>query len=292
MTPTPGISRYVGHRRYGEVDQIKYTVVNEEFDGSLTVLNRDVEDDQIGGYKIRMRDLGEKARVFPQRLVPQVLSLGKTTTCFDGSDFFAATHNQGSYNTVTSPNTGNITWTSTSGNYLTGTTSSNSDGVVHRFVMLVMNGALKPMLYQNRKAPALGTNSGTPQSLEAKRTNYWCDLEGQAAFGYWWDAIMVEITNMPTLTDLFGALDVCIQQFRSFGFPVGLPTDPIEYVHEQLVFNSEVVTIVTDTTLERLLWHALYEDRVGASVVATNAGITWNIYRGLSALMTTRYLNS
>lgn len=287
MTPTPGISRYVGHRRYGEVDQIKYTVVNEEFDGSLTVLNRDVEDDQIGGYKVRMRDLAEKARVFPQRLVPQVASLGSSTPCFDGSNFFATTHNLGTYNTATYSG-----WTSTSGNSLAYTSNNSADGVTNRIIFFVHNGSLKPMIYQNRKAPALGTNSGTPQALEAKRTNYWVDLEGQAAFGYWWDAILVTITNSPSLADIFVILDGIVRQFRSFGLPVGLPTDPVEYVHEQLVFTAEVCTVLCSTGIERLMWHALYEDRVGAAVVPSNAGITWNIYRGLANLLTTNYLNS
>lgn len=286
MTPTPGISRYVGHRRYGEIDQIKYQLVNEEFDGGLTVLNRDIEDDQIGGYKVRMRDLSEKARVFPQRLVPQVASLGKSTLCFDGTNFFAAAHNIGTYNTTTFSG-----WTATAGNYLQYTSSNSSDGIVHRFIMFVHNGALKPMIYQNRKAPALGTNSGSPPALEAKRTNYWVDLEGQAGFGYWWDAILVECTNSPSLADIFVMLDGTVRQFRSFGLPTGLPTDPVEYVHEQLVFNSEVITLLCSTGIERLLWHALYEDRVGASVVAANAGITWNIYRGMGNLLTTVYLN-
>lgn len=287
MTPTPGIARYVGHRRYGLIDQIKYQVVNEEFEGSLQVNNRDIEDDQVGGYKIRMRDLSEKAKVFMQRLVPQVASLGKSTLCFDGTNFFAGTHNLGNYNTTTFAGG----WTSTTGNYLQYTSSNSGDGVVHRFIMFITNGALKPMLFQNRKSAALGTNSGSPQALEAKKTNYWIDLECQAAFGYWWDAILVECTNTPSLADIFIMLDGAVRQARSFSLPVSLPVDPIEYVHEQLVFNSEVCTVLCSTGIERLLWHALYEDRVGASVVATNAGITWNIYRGLAALLTTAYLN-
>jgi len=43
MTPSPGISRYIGHRRYATLDQIRYTVPNLEFDGSISVALRDAD---------------------------------------------------------------------------------------------------------------------------------------------------------------------------------------------------------------------------------------------------------
>lgn len=287
MTPAPGISKYLGKRRAAQLDQTKYTIPNVEYDGTLSVPTRDIEDDQVGGYKIRMGQLAEKAKKpFKSRLVLQNLADGKTNPCFDGSAFFASTHNVGSAGTAPAGFTGG-------GNLLAFTSANSADAVVHRFAILVNKGSegLPPLLYQNRKEAQLETDAGTPQSKKAKKADYWIDLEAAAGYGYWWDAILCEITNTPSLIDLFACIDACRRMFRTFQLPKALPTDPVERVHEQTQFNAENATIVTSTGLEQLFGHALNEDRVGVSVAGSTAGITSNIYYKSFGLVTTGYLD-
>jgi phage major head subunit gpT-like protein len=285
MTPAPGISRYLGHRRYAQLDQIKYTVENLEFDGSLTVALRDVWDDQIGGYKYRFQDLGEKAKIFPGRHVLQTLALGGSTTCFDGTNFFANTHTMGGYASSVPAGFGG------GANNLTFTSANSADAATYKMVFLLNYGPLKPLLYQNRRGPDLANTAGTPQALEAKRANYWVDLEGAAAFGYWWDSILITITNTPSLADMFTCIDAAMKQFLTFTLPGALPTDPSLYVHQDLQFTPDVGTIVCSTGLWALLRHALMEDRVGVSVAGSTAGITSNIFYNLFGLVASGYLN-
>jgi phage major head subunit gpT-like protein len=286
MTPSPGISRYVGHRRYAQLDQIKYTVPNLEFDGSISVSLRDVEDDQIGGYPLRFQELGQKANAFPGRWVMQTLNNGASTTCFDGSSFFATSHNQGTGNSTLPTNFGGGV------NALTYTAQGSSDATTHKAVFMIHDGAIKPLGYQNRKAPALGTNSGETRSREAKQVNYWCDLEGNAFFGYWWDAIQVTITNTPNLTDIFTVIDVVIRQFYGFTLPASLPTDPSLYVHQDKEFTSEIATVACSLGIARLLTHAVTEDRIGVSVSGSTAGFTSNIFKGSFAVQPSGYLGT
>lgn len=285
MTPPPGIQRYEGFRRYGQIDQIKLTVPNLEFDSAFSVAKRDVEDDQIGGYLSRMKDLTEKANAFPGRFVVQTLAAGTTLQCFDGSNFFATSHNWGGYPA------GTPAWaTSGSANQLNYTSSNTSDGATYNVAFLLHYGSLKPMLYQQRKGPEFGTTAGTPQSNEQKRYNYWIDLEANALPGWWWDAIYVTITNTPSLTDIFTIIDGVMKQFMQFTLPAALPADPLLYVHQDLEFGPNIGTVVANIGLWALFRHALMEDRVGVSVAGSTSGITNNIYYGLFKLIGTPYM--
>lgn len=289
MTPAPGVSRFQGYRRLAQMSPIKYTVENLEYDGSFTVPLRDIEDDQTGGYKLRMRDLVQKADApFRNRLILQTLAAGKTTTCFDGSNFFSTTHNIGGYAT-------NIpgTSTNTGGNLLGFTAAATSDAVVHRFVVMVKNGMLDPLIYQNRKSPKFMTDAGTPASSKAKKADYWVDLEAAVAFGYWWDAVMVEVTNTPSVLELIAAFDCARQALRRFELPKALSTDPTEYPHEQLVIDPKTVHVVCSVGLETLFDRVLHETYYGISQAGSTSGIRPNsLYANKFTYTTTNYLNS
>lgn len=284
MTPAPGISRYVGHRRLAVIDDIKYTVENYEYDGTLLVNLRDVEDDIVGGYKLRMKDLAEKAKApFRSRILMQLLANGASTTCFDGSNFFSSTHNLGGVGTTPTGFGGG-------GNSLT-FNSAASDAGTYRFVMLVHQGSLNPLIFQDRKAPKFMTDAGTPETEKAKKALYWVDIEAAVAFGYWWDAVLVTITDLPTLTELGTCIDGARQAMRRFTLPLALPTDPVERVHEQTEFSQKNITIVSDTKLEQMFRHLANEERIGVSVAGSTAGFTNNIYYQTFNLVTTGYLD-
>jgi hypothetical protein len=253
----------------------------------LEVSLRDVDDDQTGGYKMRMNDLTLKSKdPFRARLLLSTLAAGKSTTCFDASNFFSTTHNLGGAATPATTVTGG-------GNYLSFTAAS-ADGVNHAFAILIHGpdqGVVRPLMFQARKEPKFMTDAGTPQSFKAKKAGYWIDLEAAAAFGYWWDAVLLEITNTPTLIELSECLDAARQQFRGFTLPTALPTDPLEYVHEQMQFRPDVSTVVCSTGLEMLFTHLLGEERIGVSVAGSTSGFTNNIYYNKFGLVTSNYMN-
>ncbi len=284
MTPAPGIARYAGFRRLAQMSPIKYTVENLEYDGSFTVPLRDVEDDQVGGYKKRMGDLVMKADApFKSQLALTQLANGKTATCFDGTAFYATAHNIGSYSAAVPGAVTNV-----SGNLMGYTASGTSDGVVSRFCLLITNTGLKPIIYQARKPPRFDTDAGTKQSNKAKKADYWIDLECAAAFGYWWDSVMVEITNTPNVQDIWNAIDIARQALRSFKLPKARVEDPDEYPHEQLQFSPENSTIVCSSNIETKMDHALNETFYGTG---TSTFTSNNIYHKKFNLVSTNRLN-
>jgi phage major head subunit gpT-like protein len=289
MTPSPGIAEYIGRRRLAKIDQIKYVVENREFDASMSVPTRDIEDDQVGGYAMRFQELGAKAEQFPEQWIMRKLAAGGSTTGFDGSNFFSSTHNFGSGRTSGLPTNfgGGL-------NALTYTAQGSSDAATYKVVFLVANpksGPVKPVLYQKRKPPQVGTDAGTPQSMKAKQADYWVDLEGEALFGYWWDAILVTVTNTPNLTDIFAIIDAVIVQFQTFTLPVAAAGDPAIYTHQNMTLTERVGVVVTSPGLSMLFAHALNEDRVGVSVGGSSGGITSNIYRNTWELISTGYMS-
>jgi phage major head subunit gpT-like protein len=287
MTPAPGISLYQGHRRGAQISSVKYSLTNYEYDGMLTVPTRDIEDDAVGGWKLRMGDLAQKAgKPFQAKLAFQTLAAGGATTCFDGSNFFATTHNLGGYAAAVPADFGG------GANALTYTSSNTSDATTHVIIGMFTGGSLKPLLLQNRKSPSFNTDAGSPASLKAKLASYWCDLEMGSGFGYWWDAVRVVITNTPSLIDIFACIDAIRQTFMTFQLPKALATDPTEYVHEQTEFSPANFTLAVNPALSQLMRHALLEDRIGVSVAGSTGGIATNIYRNAAGLVVSNYLSS
>lgn len=265
LSPVPAIARYQGYRRYGKISEIKYKVSNLEFDAAFEVLNRDIEDDQTGGYTRKAKDLSLKAKLFPGRECLRNLATGKTTTCFDGSAFFADSHTIG-----------------TGDNKIAGTAAA-TDGVTHNMVVMVTAGSVKPLLWQNRKGPKFMTDAGTPEALKAKTSKYWIDMEGAAAFGFWWDAVLVEFSNTPTVAEIQTTLGSVEAQFRSFKVPLNLAGDTPEYLHEQTEFSEKTVLTACSPKLFHIMRQALTLSLINN---------TENVFKGWSQLLPTNFLNT
>jgi len=271
MSPTPGVQPYVGHRRFGHIDAIRYTVNNLEFDMAFEVLNRDIKDDVVGGYKLKAQDLGRRASLYPGRLVLKTLAAGTTTPCFDGSNFVATTHTLGTYGT--------------GGNLLSFNPASN-DAVAHNIYMLIHDGPIKPLVYQNRMVPDIETDAGTPQSKLAKKSRYWMDMEGAGAYGWWWDVIKTEISDTPTITEMQTIIMNMVNQARSFRLPKAFASDDNEVPHEQIVFSKANTTFACSTGLGELLRQVIDSP----TIVNSGAAVT-NIYYGIGDYVVSAFLN-
>ena len=288
ITPPPGISEYAGYRRYAQLSSIPYRIENREFDAALVIPLRDIEDDRIGGWPMRFQQLGTIAARFPERWIYQTLANGDGNLCFDGTNFFATSHNQGGGGLSVLPSgfTGGA-------NDLTFTSTNSSDGATGKAVFMIDNpgsGPVKPIIYQRRKEAKLSTDSGTPESDIAKKVRYVIDLEAASLYGYWWDAILVNFVNTPSVTDIQTVLDVVMQQFQSFTLPRSLPSDPNLYVHQAIDLSKSVGTCVSGTLTAMLLAHVLGDARVGVSVAGATSGIANNIYYNRFKLLASAYM--
>lgn len=274
MSPSPGLARYAGHRRFGMIDTIRYSVNNLEFDAAFEVLMRDIKDDQTAGYTQKPKELAERAKKFPGRWVLKTLALGTSATlgtCFDGTAFFADSHTIG-----------------TGDNKLAATGSANSDGLTYNLAALYHGGALKPLLWQDRMGPDFETDGGTPQAKMQKTIKYWIDMEGNAAYGYWWDAVLLQWTNLPTVTEFQTGLGSISAAFRGFTLPKSLASEDGEYIHEQTDFNQSNLTLVGSAALERIAAQALNQEWI-PQTIGSNTVATTNLYKGWSSFVPTNF---
>ncbi len=267
MSPTPAISLYTGSRDYGQIASVIYSSENREFASGFKALLRDVEDDKTSGYELKPRELSAKAKNFPGLWSMMHLANGASLPCWDGSSFFANSHTIGTGDNLLSTITG----------------SGNADGRTYKIAALYTGGALKPLMWQDRKAPKLMTNAGTPQSSEEKEIRYWLDMEGQSIFGYWWDACQIAFTNLPSVQELHTAFTTIENAFRTFALPTSLAADFREYVHEQTEFSQSNLCLVASTGLRVPLATALNEAWVPVSPAAgshSNSVAATNHFKG------------
>ncbi len=245
--------------------QTKYTVPNLTYTAEFEALLEDLDDDQVDGLKMQAAALARGAQEWStiQSLVN--LAAGQTTTCFDGTNFFASSHTIGT------------------GNNIVNATVASTDGITHAMVVLVhANKFVKPLLWQNREAAKFRTDAGSEVSEKTRLVKWWTDLRGAAAFGFWWDAVLVKFPDTPTVIETQTAIGQANAAFRTFTYPKNLASDKNLYPHGQTVFNTDSVLIVCSSKIEHIVRQALT-----LSLIAT----TENWYQNWADLACSGYLD-
>ena len=72
-----------------------FSIINKEFESSIRVKRTALEDDQTGQIRIRVEAMADKAAKYKDRLVFGLLELGISSACYDGANFFSASHSEG-----------------------------------------------------------------------------------------------------------------------------------------------------------------------------------------------------
>lgn len=271
-TPVPGFSRWTGERSYQQTDTFLYQVRNETYYSALQATLEQIEDDQTGILMMQPKFLAEKGKEFPGRMVlkllgqaagsPIALATGAAgnTNAFDGLPFFG-NRAEGSAGFGV-------------GNNLVAFTAASGDGLTYNLAALFYgNKPLKPLCWQRRSGPDFETNSGDKQSKESRNVRWWCDLRGAPFFSYFWNAVLVQITNTPSVAEMHAIFAKVTSAFRKFRMPRTSSAEDGEYVHEQAIFGQDNMYYVASTGLSEQLEQALTQDwipqQVGGNTVAT-----------------------
>ncbi|HEV8059813.1 MAG TPA: Mu-like prophage major head subunit gpT family protein, partial [Gemmataceae bacterium] len=240
LFPPPFLHQWQGYRQYATLGETNYRVPNITYTAEFQCLLEDLEDDQVGGFKLQAAAMARGAQEWKgiQSLIN--LANGQTVTCFDGSNFFATSHTVGT------------------GNNIVAGTAAGSDGVTHAMVcMVTKNKVVKPLLWQIREGPNFKTDAGSLEADKIRNVSWWSDLRGAAAFGFWWDCVLVKWSNTPTLAEVQTTIGTVNARFRQFTYPKNLPSDPNMYPHGQTTFTDKTVTIVCSSLIDHLVRQAL-----------------------------------
>lgn len=108
----PGLREWIGERVVKDLSVDGFVIKNRDFEATVSVDRNDIEDDAIGLYRPMIEQLAESAKQHPDELIFDLLVKGFTSLCFDGQNFFSASH----------PNGKLAAWSNTSADVLSATT--------------------------------------------------------------------------------------------------------------------------------------------------------------------------
>ena len=163
-----GMREWIGPRVADNLEESSYSIQNRHFEKTVVVDRNDIEDDNLGQYSTMFAEMGELTAALPEQLVWGLLNAGFTTSCFDGQFFFSTTHpiNDAAGNAVTYANT--------------------DGGAGTPWFLLCTNRTVKPIIYQERKAPEFVTQDQPDLHgvFNNRMFTYGVDLRCNVGYGF------------------------------------------------------------------------------------------------------------
>jgi phage major head subunit gpT-like protein len=161
------IREWVGDRHLQSMVEGSYFIKNKPFEGTIAVPATKIADRKLGGFSIATKQLGQNARVFPNRLVFPLLAAGFANRGFDGQYFFDANH------PVARPDGG------------TDLVSNNGGGSGAPWFLLDTTKIIKPIVFQNRQAFDFVSLTDMSRSDHVfMRNEYLFGTDGRCNVGY------------------------------------------------------------------------------------------------------------
>lgn len=91
----PGLREFVGGRTPKEIAEKSFIVTNEDYEGSIIFLSKDVRRDKLGMITTRVNQLADRALDHPAKLLSSLIMSGESEVCYDGQYFFDTDHSEG-----------------------------------------------------------------------------------------------------------------------------------------------------------------------------------------------------
>ena len=109
----PTLKEWIGTRVYEKLRAHKYTIVNKDYESTVTLLRNDILADNLGVFMPLARMLGGAVAAHPDVLMGGLIKKGNRQTCFDGQNFFDSDHPVDGVGTVSNldgDNSADIKW--------------------------------------------------------------------------------------------------------------------------------------------------------------------------------------
>ncbi len=165
----PNLREWIGDRVINGMAEHDYSVKNKDWELTVGVGRNDIEDDNLGIYTPMFQEMGQSAAALPDRLVFSLLKAGFSSACYDGQYFFDTDH------PVIDETGATVSVANTDG------------GAGAPWFLLCTNRSLKPLIYQERKAPVFDMlDKPTDQNVfMRKEFLYGVDARSNVGFGFW-----------------------------------------------------------------------------------------------------------
>lgn len=93
MDRMPGqLRKWVGERVKQGGAMFDYMIVNDKYEGTVSIEREDIEDSQLALAQMTVDSIGYQTKVWPDRLVTAVLEAGEVNATYDQVPFFSGSH--------------------------------------------------------------------------------------------------------------------------------------------------------------------------------------------------------
>jgi phage major head subunit gpT-like protein len=170
----PGFREWVGDKVISALEIEGYRLTNKDFEATISVKRSQLEDDQSGTFAPMVRQHGYAAKVWPDEGVFGALRNGFTGLCFDGKPFFSTDHPVGEVGV-----------------------SNVINGAKTPWYLLCTKMPLRPLIFQQRKAPTFVQQTDPQSDSVFKRGEFLYGAEARGAFGYgFWQLAVAGKTDL------------------------------------------------------------------------------------------------
>lgn len=165
----PSVREWAGPRVIHSLGTSRFSIVNRNWEQTISLDRDDLEDDRVGLFGPVIRDMAQSAASHPDELIFGLLGDGFTKKCYDGQPFFSANHVVGSGKAQR--------------------TVSNVFGsdTYAPWFLLNCSRPIRPLIFQSRRAVAF-TEKTDPRSGGAFFDNkyyYGADARYNAGYSMW-----------------------------------------------------------------------------------------------------------
>jgi phage major head subunit gpT-like protein len=168
----PGMREWIGDRVVKDVASHGYSIVNKTWEDTVGIGRDDVEDDNVGVYRPIFQELGRSGELLPEVQLFSLLGAGFSTLCYDGQNFFDTDH---------------PVYPNSDGTGVAASASNFAAGAEPAWYLLDTSRAIKPLIWQNRRALALKamTSLDDESVFTSNEFRFGADCRGNAGFSLW-----------------------------------------------------------------------------------------------------------
>lgn len=202
----PNMREWIGDRVINSLAAHGYAIRNRDFELTVGVRRNDIEDDNVGIYTPFFEELGRAAGAHPDQLAFGALKAGPQSLCYDGQNYFDTDH----------PVIGADGAMGTQANW------DNNGGNGTPWYLLDCSRALKPLIFQVRRAPNLVSKDKPTDDNVFDRAEYVYGVDGRwnVGYGFW----QLAFGSRKTLdeTNLIAAWTAMCERLGDHGRPLGI----------------------------------------------------------------------
>lgn len=204
---SPSMREWIGPRVVNGLAEHDYSIKNKSFEMTIGVDRDDIEDDNIGVYDPMFVELGEATSAHPDQLVWNLLAAGFATECYDGQYFFDTDH-------PVLDADGNPS-----------TASNFGGGAGTAWYMLNTKRALKPIIYQERKAAEFVAKDKVTDDNVFSRKEYVYGVDSRCNVGYAFWQMAYASKDTLNATNFAAARTAMMSLKGDYGRPLGIRPD-------------------------------------------------------------------